>query len=259
KEGGCQDFIYRGYGGNKNNFEDVDACLDECHFNGLYSYNYFSGCLKNIEVNDVNVLNVLKEENTEVQYHGVLEAAPLGYECQLEEIPSISFTTNSSYLELLRVDTESPFSLIISFKSDEKESALAYGTVYVLESNHDWELKFSETEVSFIIPVDFVNMKLEMNQVQIWNEIYLKAEGNVIQMSLNDDLSTSVTLEDNLIFRDVINIGGSSNDREIKGFIGCINKISLDQRNLDLRTLIGSSLGSDDVIMDACQVLNPCE
>ncbi|KAG0727256.1 Contactin-associated protein like 5-3 [Chionoecetes opilio] len=254
----CHLFNYTGCGGNGNNFQTYDACINTCRFPGLRSMHSFLGCMRNLYINDISVLWELKEHNKTTRYRGATQLSPLTDTCKdREQMALLTLSTERAHVNLTNPDPAN-FRIAVSFRPTKPRGVVASGYVDVMDNRTEWEIRHDQHHVSFVIQDKLMHVK-PSTKITIGNWQFVEVSykrGSVVvrvnQKTVSDKPKSPLTFLPSVTL-------GLSPSHEYPGLVGCVRKVELGQERAELRSLAGTDVAQKDVIYDACRVLGPCE
>uniref|UniRef100_T1JNX1 EGF-like domain-containing protein n=1 Tax=Strigamia maritima TaxID=126957 RepID=T1JNX1_STRMM len=222
--------------------------------------NNFIGSLKEVYFDIVSILERLKNEDPEVDYHGVFPPE-FGY-IRIDNTP-VTFPFKKSTIAIRQKEIDG-IDISFDFKTTQANAILATASIVQEALDVDnWQLYLENGQVIFTLNLTsivktytllggFSNITDDK-----WHNLHLKYHSNEVELRV-DDVKKSKQFISGLRFARTIHVAGFISLPHL-GFIGCMRQIYVEKQYVDVRTILNSGDYHGEVTLDNCQLVDPCK
>ncbi|XP_059986056.1 contactin-associated protein-like 4 isoform X7 [Lagenorhynchus albirostris] len=230
-----------------------------------FPHKHFHGCLENLYYNGVDVIDLAKQQNPQIIIMGNVL-----FSCSEPQSVPVTFLSPRSYLALLGSSGEDEVSATFQFRTWNKEGLLLFSELQLVSGGLLLFLNDGRLKVNLYrpgkLPSD-ITAGVGLNDGQ-WHSVSLSAKRSYLSVVVDGQVaSASPSLGPEQIYSGGTyyfggcpdNSFGSKCKSPLGGFQGCMRRISINHKMVDLISVQQESLGNfSDLQIDSCGITDRC-
>ncbi|XP_021566029.1 contactin-associated protein-like 4 isoform X1 [Carlito syrichta] len=252
------------------NYLDLDY---EISFGGIpapgkslsFPHKNFRGCLENLYYNGVDIIDLVKQQNPQVNIMG-----NVSFSCSQPQSLPVTFLSSRSYLELPGSSGEDEVSTTFQFRTWNKAGLLLFSELQLVSGGlllflSDGKLKLSLYQPGKL-PSD-ITAGVGLNDGQ-WHSVSLSAKRTQLIVVVDSHVASAVpSLGSEQVYSGGTYYFGGCPDKSfgskckspLGGFQGCMRLISISNKVVDLISVQQGALGNfSDLQIDSCGISDRC-
>ncbi|KAM4833587.1 contactin-associated protein-like 4 isoform 2-T2 [Thomomys bottae] len=251
------------------NYLDLD---DEISFGGIpvpaksvtLPHKNFHGCLENLYYNDVDIIDLAKQQNPQITIVG-----NVSFFCSQPQSVPLTFLSSRSYLTLPASTREEGISASFQFRTWNAAGLLLFSELQVVSGSlllllSDGKLKLNLHHPGKL-PSD-ITAGAGLNDGQ-WHSVSVSAERNHLRVVVDGSVTPASSPGPEHIYSAGTYYFGGCPDKSVgsrcrtllPGFQGCMRLISINDKEVDLIAVQQGAFGNfSDLQIDSCGISDRC-
>uniref|UniRef100_A0A646QGQ6 Neurexin4 n=1 Tax=Hemiscolopendra marginata TaxID=943146 RepID=A0A646QGQ6_9MYRI len=225
---------------------------------GLVIAENFTGCIENLFINHSNFIAEARYNPGDVYWN-----TNAVFSCEQESVIPVTFKKPGSFIRMKGYEGVPNVNVGLDFRTFEEHGLLLYH-------------KFAQGYVMLYLEKGFLRLGFQgENYAKVdteifnatysdgrWHRVKLIMSANYSEVNIDDQPSRTIT---QLSFKTgpFYSLGGGAKQNNLKGFVGCMRLINIDNNSRDPKT-IAKYDREGEIMFDSCQMIdrcnpNPCE